>query len=208
MTTAPIAGNQYYTGLSTQAAQLPELSLGELTVDNVNVAGVLTLENGYHGNIQTPVVKLAAVDLLGDYQVLAAQSGTTFVLPEVSVLSTIRLPQPTGLDGVSYRFLSGGATVTALLTITSGDSLTPNVVGTLLDSGAAITAPLNNNGLCNLDTALVPVTSLTVLAALFAPNLDVTFTSTGDHWHLKGHVAQTKLAGGPPTAADHIARLL
>jgi hypothetical protein len=175
MTTAPIAGNQYYTGLSTQAAQLQELSIGDLVAGNVDVAGSFTY--------RTNVVHLEP-DI--DYQIPLTLSGTTFVLPLVALDSNYFLPTPVGNKGVNYTFVTLEDPLSlADIFIHSNDK---NITGVINDVAGSAVHPGES----------WPVTTTFVLNDLIPGNLiDPALTKPGTVNHAVGSTNPYTVVGSP-----------
>ena len=98
--TNPIAGNQFYTGMSTLAQQLPQLNVGDL-----KVAGDLTVAGAIRpGTFTNRVVAVTASAVV--VNLTPSDSGTTYALTQTGVAQTINLPAPSVSLGVKFKFVN------------------------------------------------------------------------------------------------------
>ena len=111
--TNPIAGNQFYTGMSTLAEQLPQLNVGDL-----KVAGDLTVAGAIRpGTFTSRVVAVTASAVV--VNLTPSDSGTTYALTQTGVAQTINLPAPSVSLGVKFKFVNvanAGANIAYYLT--------------------------------------------------------------------------------------------
>ena len=105
MTTAPIAGNQHFTGVSDLAAQVPELNVASLTVASLtadtlsaNVADATLLSSGGAVANTMLVGTVNFADSTLDSYILVAKdsAGNPLTLPEGSRINSLRFKEVQG----------------------------------------------------------------------------------------------------------------
>ena len=114
MTTAPIAGNQYFTGVSDLAAQVPELNVASLTANTANVSVVdstLLSSGGAVANTML-VGTVNFEDSTRDSYILVAKdlSGNPLTLPEGARINSLRFKEVQGTtmtSGYAFKIVLG-----------------------------------------------------------------------------------------------------